>query len=175
MREEKFKVVSATDPAIDKGRMPWETMKRYWETREFSLVEPYFKPGEQPIIYHVRAVTNALFDNYVDWVDYDSVKHKRAFCAGVELVENLPQRDGSFTSWSSSKPPSPNTPGMTEEEAARFPPEHRTEIGRVIYAHCFLDPRKPLSLPPPPMSEQYLRATDFLGAAESQSTAVPNS
>ncbi len=174
MREEKFKVVSVKDPAIDKGRMPWATMKQYWETREFSIIEPYFKAGESPVIYHIAAVTNSLFDTFVDLVDYEAIKLKRAFLAGVVMVENLQQRDGTVTSWVSSKP-DPNKPGMTEEESWRFPPEHRAEIGRVVYEHSFLDPRTQLNLPPPPMSERYLRETDFLAVGASPTTAAASS
>ncbi len=170
MREEKFRVVSATDPAIDKERMPWATMQKYWATRDFALVEPYLKAvvgKDAPIVYHVRPIPNELFESWVDVVDIDSWRWKRAFMAGVELVENLPQRDGTSTSWTRSS----GSQHMTEEEAGRFPAEARKEIGRVIYEHSFLDPRKPLNLPPPHMSERYLLEKDFLIADASQSTA----
>ncbi len=174
MREEKFKVVSATDPAIDRERMPWATMQQYWRTRDFALIEPYFKPGSHPVVFHVREISSDTFASWVDATDIDSYRWFRAFMAAVELVENLPQRDGSRGEWKSKRPPG-TSGAMSDEEVARFRPEAIKEIGRVCYEHSFLDPRKPLNLPPPPMSERYLRETDFLAADASPSTAAANS
>ncbi len=171
MREEKIQVIQADDPAIETERMTWKQLLEYGVTREFSLIEPYLRPGSRATIYTLREIPGEMFESWVQAGATEYERFKRAFMAACVRVDNIQQADGTTTNWVSSRPTS-----MTEEECnARFSAEEREEIGRVAYQHSFLRRTRRLRCALPPMLAQYWAERTYLPADESPPTAAPSS
>lgn len=169
-RSEKFKTISIHDDALDTSLLTFDDMMKFNRERDFALVEGKWAQGKTPSIFHVREVPHGLFESYVDAIDSEPEKFKRAFQCGVERVSNLMQDDGVSVNWE------PNTKVgahviMSDKEAnERFRPSQRQEIGRVIYMHSFLPRTTPLSLPLPSLSVGPLAQKTYLRADASPST-----
>lgn len=145
MRAERFKVVSALDPALD---VDTETLIKYVRERDYALVERNFLPGSKPIIFHVREVPHGMWESYVAAGASEAEQARRAFIAGVEKVENLMSPDGLVQTWTPTRTPRDKVVMMTEEQAdLLFRPQQRGEIGMVIYQHSFLPLTIELNLP----------------------------
>lgn len=137
MRAERFKVVSVLDEALDASHTE---RLRYAGTRDYDVIAHKMKPGGHPTIFHVREVPHGLWDEWVDAADSYSEKYKRAFMCGVELVENLSQRDGvALSRWApATRNERSNSVIMSDDDLRLFSPSERQEIGSVVYLHSFL-------------------------------------
>ncbi len=173
-RQEKFRVVSVNDPAIDTERMTVAEMRAYYESRDEKLIAPFIKAGQQPLWYHVREIPRRLMKQ-VDAVDVASFRAERAFLAGVTAIEGLPQPDGASLSVLAL---SRDGNDMIREETLD---EHGiawgavSEIGLLCWDHSFLAQRTARTYRLPLTSLEALSARAFRSAASSPSSPAPNS
>jgi hypothetical protein len=168
MRDQKFRVVSVLDPALNLS-VP-ETFE-YIAKRDFALLK--FHPGEKATVFHVTEVPHGLWEEYVAATDNVHERSRRAFQAGVERVENLVQPDGvALPSWAPNyRHPRLSIPMLSDEEAQLFSPQEREEIGAVVYQHSFLARRIKLSFQLPPSLVELLPLRTYRPAESSRSTA----
>lgn len=148
-------------------------MLDYVHNRDFATIEPHFKPGEKPTIFHVREVPHDLWESFVMGAT-DSERALRAFMCGVEKAENVYTRDGNTMTWTPALNGTRNVMS-TEEATSRFSPSERMEIGEVIFAHSFLAPRIEGGFRLPPLLGELLARRAFLHADASPSDAAPSS
>lgn len=173
MRQERFKVISVDDEAIDTESMPFDVMADYSKTRDIKLLMPYIRPGMQPVVFHVKAVPHAMWESFVmSGGQHEDVRFRRAFICGVELVENIPSEDGRLLTLK----PEHNVPGVgatwTEDEInKRFAPSEVLEIGSVVFHHSFLPRRKSLIWELPSLCAAQLVNRKFRSVDANQSTA----
>lgn len=175
MRAERFPVVSVLDEAIDTTSMPFETMMKYYDTRDVALLQPYMKPSARPTVYHIRPAPHSMWFSYIA-AGGDTEQIRRAFMCGVERVENLPGKDGVGVNWMPTRRVNESLTVMTEEECnERFSPYEVFEIGSVIHRHSFLPLRTSLHYPLPSLCVEALTHRPFLSAEPSPSTAIESS
>lgn len=175
MKEERFRIVSVNDPAIDTERMPIETMLKYIETRDEKLIAPFMRAGEQPTWFHIREIPRRLMTRFVQSASaVPSMRNEHAFRAGVTVVENVHQDDGPFlTSW---ELPRTNDDVVTEETLEqRFSPSEVDEIGAVIWNHSFLARRMRRTYQLPHTSREVLSGRAFLPADANPSLPATSS
>jgi len=172
MRESTFQAVSTIDPAIDTERMTLGEMLDYIKTRDFKMIEPFIRPGQDPTIYTVGEVPHEYWDSYV-MAGSEAERPLRAFRCGLLSVRNLYSRDGVKSNWA------PITNGkahvMSDQDCARFSPAERQEIGEVIFSHSFLHPRIGADFLLPPMLADILGRQEFRLADASPTDAASNS
>jgi hypothetical protein len=134
-----IRVVSTSDPAIDRDRTDFE---KYTVSRDLSYVVN--KRDKQPAIYHVRRIPRRLVLKYILEAHDPVTQRLRAFECGVVRVERPYEDDGSQSKadfapqWTDSK--SDKLQIMSDEEVERFPAEDVLEIGEVAFQHAFLRP-----------------------------------
>lgn len=147
-RAERFRVVSVLDEALD---VPGKELEQYASTRDFALIENKYVPGHKPVIFHVREVPNELWETFVEGGTSEAERFKRAFMAGLEKVENLPDAvTGQPKTWApSNKVKSLNVTLLHDDDLQLFAPSERLEIGSVIYRHSFLPRRTAVEYPLP--------------------------
>lgn len=175
MKQERFRIVSVNDPAIDTERMPIETMLKYIETRDEKLILPFVRPGGQPTWFHIREIPRRLMTRFVQSASaVPSMRNEHAFRAGVSLVENLHQDDGPFlVSW---EPPKTSDDVIDEDALEqRFSPAEVEEVGAVIWNHSFLARRMRRTYQLPHSSREILSGRDFRSAAASPSLQATSS
>lgn len=171
MRQESFRAVSVIDPALDTASLTYDEIKAYWSTRDFSIVDGKWVPGEKPTIFHVSEVPHGLWEGYVMAAATEQERNLRCFIAGVRRVENLVGEDGvALTAWEPVNKRGKHLM-MTDEENARFSRQECEEIGSVIFQHSFLHRRMPLSLQLPSTVAEHLAPRPCRRAAPSQTTA----
>ena len=148
MRAERFRVVSVLDEALD---VPGKELEQYASKRDFALVENKYVPGQKPVIFHVREVPNELWEAFVEGGTNEADRYKRAFMAGLEKVENLPDlATGESKTWApSNKVKSLSVTLLHDDDLQLFAPSERIEIGSVIYRHSFLPRRTEAEYPLP--------------------------
>lgn len=167
MRDERFKVVSVLDPAIDTERMPTAAMHEYMTTRDVRKLQPYFKPGVKPTEFHVREVPHELWETFVMGGQNEAERYRRAFMCGVERIDELHQNDGStISSWT---PPLDGVGVMKPDAVVRVSPQEREEIGAVVWYHSFLARRIDGCFRVPPSSLELLGERLFLRVVASPS------
>lgn len=174
MREDRIRVVSVLDPAIDRDVMTVADMNEYVRTRDFSKLR--FVPGVEPQVYHIREIPHGLWERYVKSASTlsDEERWRRAFLCGVTRVENLYQRDGTtIPDWDPPKA-APGLDVMADAALERFWPAEREEIGALVLHHSFLHPRIAPSYPLPPMCLARLEELRFRRADASPSLPVQN-
>lgn len=171
MRPERFPIISVIDDAIDTTAMTVDTMIKYHETRDISLLP--IKAGARATIYHVRAVPHSLWQSYVmAGGDHNEIRYRRAFICGIEKVENLLGSDSVGVNWAPTNRISETTTIMTEEECNdRFSPYEVLEIGSVIFKHSFLPRRMQLTYLLPSSCVEVLAQRRFRSADASPSDA----
>jgi hypothetical protein len=172
MRDQQFKVICVLDEALDTSALTVDEVVEYIRDRDFKIVDGKWVPGEKPTIFHVSEVPHGLWESYImAGTSNDYERWYKAFIAGVRKVESLVGEDGvAVTSWEPAVKRGKHTM-MTDEEAARFPPSQREEIGRVIYQHSFLPRKMRLCLPLPSFVVEHLERRRFRLAELSQTTA----
>jgi hypothetical protein len=170
MRDERFKVCSVMDDALD---MSAPEMVKYFESRDFSMLR--FHPGAKPMVFHVREVPHGLWESFVAAGANERERYKLAFRAGITKVENLIQGDGvAVPSWEPTQrlPNQPDVVILSEDEANKlFSPSEREEIGSVIYRHSFLPRRIKCSYQLPHSCLEPLGTRTFRPVDASPSTA----
>src|SRR3990172_885192 len=173
MREERFRVVSVLDPAIDTAAMLVKQMIEYQEKRYYPLIQRFFKPGEKPTVFHVREIPRALW-SHVQAAGDKSEVWKRAFRCGVEKVEDVYNKDGVTTpEWKPVGVRLADKTVMTDEEfEEHFAPHEWEEIGAVIHTHSFLHRRIAVRYPLLSSCLELLGHRPFLPADPSPSTAT---
>lgn len=172
MREERIKIVSVLDPAIDTEAMLPEEMADYVESRDIRNLK--LKAGAKPTIFHIREVKHTLWESYVMQSDSDAERLKRCFQVGVRRVENIYQQDGVIL-------PSVDVEGdqMPVEMMVRFEPMFRLEIGQVVFDHSFF-PRRIVnffrlpSLLREPLTLRGYRSAESSPSAQHQSSDAPS-
>lgn len=178
MRDEKFKLVSTLDPALD---MTMNEVVKYMTTRDFSSLR--FLPGEKATVFYCREVPHGLWESFVAATDSVPERYKRAFQAGIERVENLYQNDGTtIPSWAPTQRLERlgDVVIMSDKEAELFSASEREEIGSVIYRNSFLPRRIKCSYQLPPSLVELLPTRTFrpvdasLLPAQGQSSAKPS-
>lgn len=173
-RQERFRVVSVHDEAIDTARMTAGEMATYIDARDEKLIAPFIKPGAQPMWFHVGEIQRRLWSPFVNAVDVDSVRFERAFMAGISMVENVPQDDGPvLPTW---VPDDRSKLGaMSDKSLERFDPGVVDEIGCVVWDHSFLARKTARSYRLPHTSRVALSARDFRRAESSPSSQATSS
>ena len=167
---ETFQVVSVLDPAIDRERATHEVIREYTDTRDFSKIAPFFKPGSRPVIFTCREVPHKYWEAYVMGGGNDAAKASRAFQCGVVRVENAPNSIGESTGdW--EPPKIPGSDIMADEAQERFRPFQREEIGTVIWHRSFLGPSIGATYPLPSTLVGPLESTRLLAASSPNSPA----
>jgi hypothetical protein len=168
VREERIKVVSVLDPAVDTESMSVTEMADYLKTRDFKKLK--FKQGVKPTVYHLKEAARPLWVSWVMAVDGDAERAARCFQACVERVENLYQRDGvCLPDWK------PNGYPMPDESLERFSLNDILEIGQVAWDHSYLPARIEPSYRLPPTSHTCLIRRDFRLADASPSQPAASS
>jgi len=173
MREERFRVVSVLDPAIDTAAMLVKQMIEYQEKRYYPLIQRFFKPGEKPTVFHVREIPRALW-SHVQAAGDKSEVWKRAFRCGVEKVEDVYNKDGVTTpEWKPVGVRLADKTVMTDEECdEHFAPHEWEEIGAVIHTHSFLHRRIAVRYPLLSSCLELLGQRPYRPAEASQSTVT---
>ena len=134
MRDEKIRVISLYDPAIDHGRCPEKVWTDYKETRNIALLEPYVIPGKKPTIYTVREIPRFVQMTFVgDAPEGSQLQKIRAFLAAVMLVENLEQPGGDYIPW--VPPRGEDAVTMRMESLDRVCADDIRDIGEVAVQH----------------------------------------
>ena len=181
MRNERFKVISIIDPALDTESITLAEVIEYAESRDISIVQNHVRPGQSLTVYHVRAVPHALWQSYIGAAgDNEELRVRRAFQCGVERVENLVGHDGvAVGSWepaAKSKNPDNVNAIMTDEELNhRFCPSEVLEIGSVVLKHSFLPRRTAVRYALLSSLQEPLALQTYRSAVPSQSTASETS
>lgn len=174
MRQERIKVVSVLDPAIDRDSMTEDDIAEYASKRDIAKVR--FKPGALPTVYNIREVPHTLWEGYVTAGVNDADRARRCFQCGVEKVENLYMRDGTtLPSYEPTWIQGTKEKVMADESLVRFSPAEREEIGTVIWFHSFLAPRIDPSYRLPPSCRAILISLNFRPVGASQNSPAPNS
>ena len=171
MRTAKMPVISVIDDALDTAAMTVDTMVKYYETRDITLLHPYLKPGKKPTIYHIRPVPHSLWHSFVLANGKDD-EVRRAFMCGIERVENLRGADDVGVNWAPTRRVSETLIVMTDEECyERFSPYEVLEIGTVIHRHSFLPLRMSAPFPLQSLCVEALTHLPFRSAEQNPSTA----
>ena len=181
MRAERFRVISVLDPALDtEHQLTVEQSLEYARTRDFTLVDGKWVPGEEPTIFHVREIPNKKMETYVMAVGGDdksseALRFMRAFECGVYAVDNLVGDDGvKLPRWEPANRRNGQAT-MTGDECYRFSANERLEIGSVVYAHSFLHRKIAAYYQLPSSVLEHWAQRAYLPAAPSQTTAsVPS-
>lgn len=176
MRAATFKTVSVIDVALDTERITVDEIIKFMDTRDYAIVENKWKPGKMPTIFHCREVPHGLWESFVMLGRNEAEQHAYAFRAGVFKVENLYGDDNVSVGWEPAKPrDGSKSLAMSAEEAERFSPAERAEIGAVVFQHSFL-PRRIVCTFPVPSSVRAISAKlDYLHVEASLSTAEATS
>ena len=175
-RQERFRVVSVNDPAIETERMTVAEMTAYYVNRDEALIRPFIKPGSQPTWFMVGEIKRRLWASYVLKTAQDdtALRHERAFLAGVDSIENLPQEDAQPISLFEPE----RSGGIIREEVLeRYGLDACTveEIGSICLEHGFLARRTRRTYRLPPMCLEYLSQRVFRHVASSPSSPAPSS
>lgn len=134
MRDEKIRVISVYDPAIDTARCPLSVWSEYSKTRNIALLEPYVIPGKRPTIYTLREIPRRVLFAYVgDAPEGSKLEKLRAFQAAVTMIENLQQNDGDYLPWEPPRDPGYET--IREESLDRINGDDILDIGEVAKQH----------------------------------------
>ena len=166
-------VVRVYDPAINDD--PLERggcdLLAYTRKRDYATLK--FRHGALPVIFHVRRISVALWDGYVQAGVTEDERRSRAFQAAVVRVENRPQPDGSRVTWTPERTEvnGRHVP-MTEDETQSFAPADRYEIGEVAWSLCFFPSDCAVSFRLPPTSLLCWQSMDSQCRAVSDPTAV---
>lgn len=173
MRAATFKAVSVIDPALDTEAITEDDMVRYFQMRDFAIVDGKWKPGQKPTIYHLREVPHDLWESFVMRGENESEQFAYAFRAGVVKAENVYGADGvAVALW---EPAKKGTNAITAKEAERFSPAERAEIGSVVFQHSFLPLRTECIYRLPSSVAAHLARRAFLLADKSQNSAEATS
>ena len=137
--KEPFKVVCPFDPAIDVDRVSLDDAVQYGHTRDFEAISRFFKPGVEPMVFHLRPIAASL----VPWVragTNDTDRNERAFAACCFHIDGLWNPDRTRIAWTAQGADMPDT-HLTQAEMERIPPVCRQDIGQVALTRClFLVP-----------------------------------
>lgn len=171
--EKPFVVVSVLDPAIDTASMTVDEMVRYRDTRDIKLLK--WLAGVQPTRYHLREIRHSVWESYVMAADTEAERHRRAFLCAVVKVENLRQRDGSILAGDYTHANVPRAAALPEDEAERFPPFIRAEIGLVAFTRGFLAWGIEPTFQLPGLLVPYLAARAYLRADATPASPAPSS
>jgi hypothetical protein len=134
LRDERLKIVSMFDDAYDWDAMPVPVVKTWLATRDTSLLEPFLIPGRRPQYFHIREIKRSTMLRWVKAAAHDAELLMRCFMAGVEKIENLVQRAGTFVEeW--TPPAMKNSEVMKEESLERLCGRDIEEIGEVCKQH----------------------------------------
>lgn len=134
MREEKLRIISVFDPAIDHARVPDAVWPQYNMTRNVALLEPYVIPGKRPTYYHIKEIPRGVYFRYVsDAPSGSALEAMRAFMVAVTMVENLEQAGGDYINWEPPRDSGYET--MREDSLDRLRPLEIHDIGEVAKQH----------------------------------------
>ncbi len=170
--EKPFIVYSVLDPAIDTEQMPVGDMAKYADTRDASLLK--WKAGVPKTAYHLREIRHSVWESFVMAAESASERYRNAFLCAVLKVEHMLQRDGSVLSVYQHANV-PRDAAMPSDEAERFPPYVRAEIGMVAFTRSFLGWGIAPAFPLPHLLVPYLEARTFLRADATPASPAPSS
>lgn len=174
--QKPFRVVSMIDPALKSA--PQAVVEQYAFRRDIALVEPFFDPGNPPVIYHTRRIPRSIWSRIVMAQPTDDLKAQMCFQYGVIRVENLHTEDGvrlTFVPTGSMDTTDGKLNHIKDEEMSRFYPDEMSEIGGVIHNKSFFRPSIDVIYVPPLMCrEQWARSVVY-SADASPTTQAPSS
>lgn len=163
---------AAEHGCIDVSALEPGTLAKYIQTRDLSLLK--FRSDKPKIVFHVSEIAN----DHWPWVvggASDEEKMERAFRAAVTKVENCIQLDdvrvGDWTPTFDGR----NRKIMSDEDAYKFSPAERLEIGGVAWAHSFFPRRINGCFRLLPMLVAALERTIYLPADASPTDAAETS
>lgn len=150
------------DDAVDRGG---SDVLAYVRKRDMAVLK--FRHGALPVVFHVRRISVALWDGYVQAGVTEDERRSRAFQVAVVRVENRPQPDGSRVTWTPERPERDGRPvPMTDDETQSFAPADRYEIGEVAWSLSFFPSDCAVSYRLPPTSHRCYQSMDSQCLAE---------
>lgn len=154
MRDEKLRVISILDPAIDKST-PDKVLTEYVATRDFKVIAPHIIPGQKPTVFVLREIAADTYASYVG-EEWGKGTARRALKAALMSVEQLRQRNGITLDVVDTAPQNGLvTDQFFDERLNHYGSILLGEIGRVAWEHsgfprwiesCFAAPDSCLEL-----------------------------
>lgn len=139
-----FKIVRAYDPAIDFDAVPKETWDDFVTTRDPALLDGFYLPGEQPVVYHCRPLSRAEARDVLSRPE--SERPERAFAWCVLSVDNLRGLDGSLRpQW--RRPETGKVKPLTDEALSVFALDDTLHVGQAVLSRSFSAPDRPVYVP----------------------------